>query len=248
MYKALLSLILTLLAMQAGAQNARFIEADKTWHVVYQYWAYPGFYEKDYGFTAESDVVINGKHYMRLFEMGADGMNHVVDVFREEDGKVYRYDAKRQEEQLCYDFTLRPMDVVTLSAAWSPYDYQCHVTDVEELTLADGSRASKICFTATPLCEDDEQMEDTENIWIEGIGNVCSPTCNIDDKNADGTDSYVATVKRDGEVIYNHTQTNIMGVRESSRERRSYDIQGRRVDEARQHGLVITAGRKVWRK
>lgn len=249
MYKPLLSLILTLLAMQAGAQNARFIEADKTWHVVLQYRFSSISYDLYYSFTAESDTLINDVHYMRLFDVRDDG-KHLAAIFREEDGRVYRYDTDRQAEQLYYDFTLSPNDVFTFLTGGRPFDYQCTVTATEELTLADGHRACKVCLSSIPLSWDYEgQPEATENIWIEGIGNICNPVCSILDNNGDGGGDYhVVTVKRGGELIYSRDLTGITGIREPSGEMRCYDMLGRPVDTARRHGLVITAGRKVWRK
>lgn len=249
MYKALSSLILTLLAMQAGAQNARFIEADKTWHVVLQYRFSSISYDLYYSFTAESDTLINDVHYMRLFDVRDDG-KHLAAIFREEDGRVYRYDTDRQAEQLHYDFTLSLDDVFTFLTGGRPFDYQCTVTATEELTLADGHRACKVCLSSIPLSWDYEgQPEATENIWIEGIGNICNPVYSILDNNGDGGGDYhVVTVKRGGEVIYSRDLTDITGIRKSSGKIRCYDMQGRPVDGTRRHGLVITAGRKVWRK
>lgn len=250
MHKLLTSFILALLAMQATAQNARFVEADKTWHVVLQYKFSSISYDLYYCFTAESDTLINDVHYMRLFDMRDDG-SHLAAIFREEDGRVYRYDADRQTEQLYYDFKLSPNDVFTFSTGGRPFDYQCTVTATEKLTLADGHRACKVTLSSIPLSWDYEgQPEATENIWIEGIGNICNPVYNILDNNGDGGgDYYVVTVKRGEELIYSRDlMMDIASVRDSSGEIRYYDMLGRPVDEKRGHGLVVTAGRKVWKK
>lgn len=242
MNKLLLLLSLTLVPILMRGQSVRFIEPDKTWHV--RAYNDANVFDLTFCFTAKSDILINDVHYMQMFET-TDNKMRIAGIFREEKGVVYRYYPELQKEFVYYDFTLNPVDIITVPTP--NVDYQCKVTSVDDRTLTDGTSAREIHFSATPLIEY-EGIIDTDNMWIEGIGNVNHPVMNIVDRNLDvGLEWIIMSVQCGEEIIYRHTSSGINNPK-SFKDGRVYDIQGRPVVKDTQHGLVISNGRKYLAK
>lgn len=227
-------------AMNRDGLSVRFIEPGKTWHV--EEFIHSSHYEMDYCFTAESDTLIGNVHYMRLFLMRDNKEPDIAGIFREEDGIVYRYYPTLKQEYVFYNFTLEPGEIVTLQ--WDELEdpWQLDVKAVDILTLNDGTQVRKIQLGTIGI-------EGTDEVWIEGIGNVVSPCRTVRGQVIIGSRSFVTSVKQGEEEIYKVTLSGITDTHASGdTDARAYDLQGRPVDKAAQHGLVITGGRKVLKK
>ena len=113
----------------------------------------------DIGQVFKTDTVINSTKYM-IFDTGTPESC----FFREEEGKVYRYDKTIETEYMIYDFTLSVGDV-----------FQCH--DGTEMQVAEKSLSKD--YTS---CESNPdrivlRLINTSNshdgdIWMEGVGSV----------------------------------------------------------------------------
>lgn len=130
---------------------------------------------------------INGKRYQTLEKSPEPWVCFDTDYaekteighYREEYGRVYRYDATLGKDCMTYDFTLGGNDEFELNpypekdtAAWT-----CKVTEVGSMLIR-GNVLKTIRFMATPP----SGGAPAENFWIEGIGNphnvargVCHP-------------------------------------------------------------------------
>lgn len=179
MKKSHITLSLLMLAMSASAQQP-FIKVGKSWHelwfngsaILSGHTTQQPDQTYDYAFTSQSDTLINGIHYMRLFKMLPSA--EVSGIYREEAGKVYRYDEWAKSEFLHYDFTLNEGDEFTLTDN-NGFTFDCHVTQVTEVTV-NGSPARQIHFESTIP----ELAITTSNVWTEGIGHSTSPSVSVE--------------------------------------------------------------------
>lgn len=248
--RLLIVLFLALVPALMRGQSVPFIEQDKTWHVrVYNDVCDE---EETFCFTAESDTVIKDVHYMRMFEVTGNKLK-TVGIFREEGSVVYIYYPQWEKEEVCYDFTLNTAEEISILCPSPTAVYQCKVTNTSTRTLLDGTAAREIHFSATPEYIDWDDTytdyDETDNVWIEGIGNVIHPLINIDDCNLDrGLTIILTSVQRGKETIYRNTTSAISAPKSSEKNGHIYDIQGRPVTKDTQHGLFISNGRKYFAK
>lgn len=250
MNKVLFLLAFVLIPLQMKGQSVRFIEPDKTWYV--KGLILPSYeIEEICRFTVESDTLIDGVHYMRLF-MEKDGKTSVGGIFREEGDIVYRYCPELQQEYVFYDFTLDMNAPKTVTYLWfgEKWDYLCEATAVDSQILEDGTEARKIKFT-TSVWDGFQYLDYPDNAWIEGIGSVFHPLENVWPLTYSGSPLYtVACVKRGDEVIYSNTASGVEVLKapKTLKDSRTYDLQGRPVAKDPNHGIIIRNGRKVWQK
>lgn len=246
MNKLFFLLVFVLLPFQMKGQSVCFIEPDKVWHVKGQTFYNPSNLplDRDYYFTAESDTLIDGMHYMRLFELYNNKVK-MAGIFREEEGVVYRYYPQLQREYVFYDFTLKPGETITIMEN-GRYPTKCEAKAVEIQTLKDGTKVHKIQLASTMI---DEMGEDyvAKDTWIEGIGNIIHPLLHVWAGEIDGVSYAVAYVKCGNEVIYSNTASDVESIK-ATEDSRAYDLMGRPVTKGTKQKVIIQNGRKVWRK
>lgn len=180
MKKSHITLSLLMLAMSASAQQP-FIKVGKSWHelwfngsaILSGHTTQQPDQTYDYAFTSQSDTLINGIHYMRLFKMLPSA--EVSGIYREEAGKVYRYDESTGIEYLYYDFTLNEGDDFALTSN-DGTTFDCHVTQVTEVMVND-SPVRQIHFEST---NPEFGTRTTNNVWTEGIGHSTSPSVSVE--------------------------------------------------------------------
>lgn len=106
-------------------------------------------------------------------------------LFREEDGKVYKYDEGKQVEYLFYDFTLEIGDEFSLYIPETGAEVKCTVKDIDKVTAS--------CRTHRRLHLATDNPDYKETIWIEGYGSEAGPLVSMtsSDVTKSGT-SYLA--------------------------------------------------------
>jgi hypothetical protein len=117
----------------AQADYAPLLEEGKTWHYTYHNWATG----KTYTFTEKlsGDSIVNGVTYMKYVSHDESAADVLL---REDGGKVYMYDTRKEAETLLYDFTLSVGDNVENVQAELP-DAEVRVTDVNNVQFQDKS-------------------------------------------------------------------------------------------------------------
>lgn len=133
----------------------------------------------------ENDTVIDGKTYSRImseyyatqpFKEGQYGffsLSYSKDetpdggIFREEDGKVFKYDEEKQLEYLFYDFTLQVGDKFNLYIPETGEYVECTVKDRDEVEACEQLHRRLHLTTNNPAYK--------ETIWIEGFGSEAGP-------------------------------------------------------------------------
>ena len=167
-----------------------------------------------------NDTVIDGKSYTRLYDTGYKYFNwtlpepsfmeirhhtaetyDVCGIFREDDGKIYKYDEKTQKEYLFYDFTLNVDDTFTLFIPETGENVECVVTDIDSVVSYDQT------YHRLHLSTDNPNFKETT--WIEGFGSEAGPlvSMNRSDAATYGT-SYLANA-HSKEYYYAQTFTDI---------------------------------------
>lgn len=114
-------------------------------------------------------------------------------LFREESGKVYRYDEEAQCEYLFYDFTLKEGDRFCMKVPSTGEEVTCMVSLVDEVTVQRSWNSDKNTYRRFHLVPESKNYEET--VWVEGLGNECSPLISINSKkNRENGICRVATV------------------------------------------------------
>lgn len=156
--KQLFIVLLMLLPLDLLAQNdyLSLLEVGKKWHYTYRNWATG----KTYQFMEylAGDTIIEEKNYIKNCQEGGQ----VLNLLREEGGKVYEYNSRENNERLLYDFTLCIGDTVEF---WSECEGMV-VTDINEISTGSVSRKRMtLCQYSGELIADDRP-----DFWIEGMG------------------------------------------------------------------------------
>jgi len=190
-------LYLLLIADTALAQEyVPFVEAGKDWYVVQFTMRRYGFALADGAdycghtfFNHQGDRDFDGHTYKLMHQ----GDSYIPDVeytdevckyetrqkvrlyFREENGRVYRYDTVTAKEHLVYDFTVKVGDEFD----HHPYPwieaqpFHCTVTAIDTVCIGDKSLKSIHLKVSSVIHYDDgtSAIQAWEEQWIEGIGN-----------------------------------------------------------------------------
>lgn len=180
-----------LFSLPVSAQGVNFISPNKSWHMLgfSPYWIANFIDNKvadeefDYTFSEKCDTVIRGVEYKCLMK-GGKGDMVLTGIFREEAGRVYRYEPMDGKEYMYYDFTLQEGETFMLDSYWKGDRFKCKVTAVDEVVLANGEKAKRICFEATPTYQ--EGLVSSQNVWIEGVGHIQAPDITAIDNNLCG--------------------------------------------------------------
>ena len=137
-------------------------------------------------------IVKDGKTYMKMYR-SEDGKDVVYDtgLFREEDRKVYIFDAERQEEYLMFDYSLKAGDtyetysndeqrMVTYKIL-SVSDYQegPEVIRYDYDEKADSLITHRRYLRKWTVCRTDN--ESSQKSWIESAGSLEGPLGNLRD-------------------------------------------------------------------
>ena len=158
MKKVLLFAMLLLPQMLVAQENdyLSLLEVGKKWHYTYRNWATG----KTYQFMEylAGDTIIDEKNYIKNCQQ--DGQ--VLNLLREDGGKVYEYNSREKNERLLYDFTLCIGDTVE---SWSECEGMV-VTDINEVSTGGVSRKRMtLCQYTAEFIADDRP-----DFWIEGMG------------------------------------------------------------------------------
>ena len=202
-----------------GTVYAPFLESGKEWYVWQfsseHYSLSAAEYEipKEYEYYINeeaSDTVINGTPYRQIevsnyykspmlndgkaafFDLSWYHLSSIVmgGIFREDNGKVFKYDEEKQKEYLFYDFTLNVGDQFSLFIPETGETVECTVEDTD-MVISYGQTYRRL-----HLATDDPRFKKT--IWIEGIGSEAGPLVSmISSHTANNGASYLADVRKD---------------------------------------------------
>ena len=161
-----LTMMLVPLWAMAQTDYAPLLEEGKTWHYTYHNWATG----KTYTFTDKlsGDSVVNGVTYMKYV---SHDQSEPARLLREDGGKVYMYDTRKEAETLLYDFTLSVGDNVENVQSELP-DAEVRVTDVNNVQFQDKSLKM---LTINECMKGDEPPYDPislSQVWVEGMGSA----------------------------------------------------------------------------
>lgn len=115
--------------------------------------------------------------FAELVAESFDQPTTLLALFREELGKVYRYDEEAQCEYLFYDFTLKEGDKFCLKVPSTGEEVTCTVSLVDEITIQRSWNGNKNTYRRFHLVPDSDEYEET--VWVEGLGNESSPLVSI---------------------------------------------------------------------
>ncbi len=167
MKKNLLILILAGCSFALHAQQYfPFIEEGKTWSELNTFqFPLPDPFETSYStitFKLSGDTLEDGKIWKKLFTTNEDPIQgnweQYYCIYREENGRVYKYSNFITGEELMYDFTL----VVGDSVFYDGFNYWFYVIGVDSVEV-NGAMHKRI------------QFDYPEETWVEGLGSTCRP-------------------------------------------------------------------------
>ena len=209
MRRASFFIILFLGLVSLQAQNNKFVVPGKTWHYV-EYRAYDIHVRGgqdgpclDYVmyFKTDGDKVLGDRTYSTMYKRMGDGTETLYAYMREEDGKVYRYDTRRGQEFLLFDFTLEESDEISVATLMDDYTLVCKVTDVRQVDV--GGRLLKAIHLKASIDDKTGAWPSEwfrEDVWIEGVGVTSRDFLDNLDLFRDGGNSrfltYVATEEK----------------------------------------------------
>ena len=187
-----------------------FVEKEKQWHVVRSDYNSDSPIVHYENYMLNEEVVKNGKTYLKMYRT-EDDLTVVYDagLLREENHKLYIYDADMQEEHLLFDYSLKEGD----SYETYSYDEQKMVT-YKVLSVGDYLEGPKVVrytqetdsmsaeyryLRKWTVCRaDDNTLQKT---WIEGVGSLEGPLANLYDARPISSRDYLAYVEY-GEFDY----------------------------------------------
>ena len=200
--------VLTSLAMSAQVSSyfdyAPFVKEGKKWTVVRSDFN-SGYHFDRYTLMGE-EVVKDGKTYMKMYRSEDDKtVVYDADLLREENRKVYVFDAERQAEFLAFDYSLKAGDTYETYS----YDEQKAVTyrvlSVSDFTegpkllresydaAADSMTTQQRYLQKWVVCRTDDNSH--QKTWIEGVGSLESPLANLSDARPISRRDYLAYVE-----------------------------------------------------
>ena len=169
-----------------------FVEKGKQWHVVRSDCnsGSPIVHYENYMLNEE--VVKNGKTYLKL-NRREDNSSVVYDtgLLREENRKVYIYDADMQEEHLIFDYSLKLGDTYEAYSSDENKMVSYKVVSVDDCTECPGVRSFYYDENADStvisyrklrqwtVCRTDYEF--LQKTWIEGVGSLEGPLGNLQD-------------------------------------------------------------------
>ena len=204
--------VLASVAMQAQEESndyIPFVENEKSWHVIRSGLDF-GCYQEE--FMLMGEVVKDGKSYITMSRSEGDmTVIYYEGLFREEDRKVYTYDADRQVEYLMFDYSLEPGDTYETYSLDEQKEVTYKVLSVGDYTegpevirpnhnpIDSRIRPYRYLRKWTVCRTDDESLQKT---WIEGVGSLGGPLENLRDVVIpDGFKDYLAYVEY-GDNLY----------------------------------------------
>ncbi|MBR0048889.1 MAG: T9SS type A sorting domain-containing protein [Prevotella sp.] len=196
---------MTMVAQEEANSYLPFVKDGKKW-TVFRSDFDTGHHLEHYMLINEG-IVNDGKTYMKMYR-SEDDMTTSYDtgLFREEDRKVYIFDADRKEEHLMFDYALKAGDtydtysydeqrmvtykVLSVSNYWEgpkvvsySYNEQADSTETQHRYL----KKWTVCST---------ENESQQKTWIEGVGSLEGPLGNLHDVVLPGlTKDYLAYVE-----------------------------------------------------
>lgn len=200
--------VLTSLAMSAQGSSyfdyVPFVKEGKKWTVVRSDFS-SGYHFERYMLMGE-EVVKDGKTYMKMYR-SEDDMTVVYDAgqLREENRKVYVFDAERQAEFLAFDYSLKAGDTYETYS----YDEQKAVT-YRVLSVSDFIEGPKLLRESYDAAADSMTTQQRylqkwvvcrtndnshQKTWIEGVGSLESPLANLSDARPISSNDYLAYVE-----------------------------------------------------
>lgn len=195
---------ITMQAQEASNDYIPFLKSGKQWHLVRSILGTG--YHIEHFMLMNEDVEKAGKTYMRMYRT-EDDLTVVYDagLLREEDRKVYFFDADTQKEFLMFDYSLKEGDTYDTYS----YDEQKMVT-YKVLSVGDYTEGPEVtryehdekADTMKTQCRylrkwtvsrtDDDSFHKT---WIEGIGSIEGPLANLYDTRPTSFVDYLAYVE-----------------------------------------------------
>ena len=200
--------VLTSLAMSAQGSSyfdyVPFVKEGKKWTVVRSDFS-SGYHFERYMLMGE-EVVKDGKTYMKMYR-SEDDMTVVYDAgqLREENRKVYVFDAERQAEFLAFDFSLKAGDTYETYSNDEQKAVTYKVLSVSDFTegpkllresydaKADSMTTQYRYLRKWVVCRTDDNSH--QKTWIEGVGSLESPLANLSDVRPTSSNDYLAYVE-----------------------------------------------------
>ena len=208
MKRTLLFMVCVLASLTMSAQSEQndyipFVEMGKQWHVVRTSFGAQNYHSDTYMMNEE--VVKDGKTYLKMYR-SEDDLTVVYDagLLREEDRKVYIYDADKQEEHLIFDYSLKAGDTYEAYSSDENKMLSYKVVSVGDCTEcprvrrfyydenADSTVISYRKLRQWTVCRTDN--ESIQKTWIEGVGSLEGPLENLYDNRPVSSRSYLAYV------------------------------------------------------
>ncbi|MBR5655196.1 MAG: leucine-rich repeat protein [Prevotella sp.] len=180
-----------------------FVEESKQWHVVRSTSGPDHVYEVDFYLPSGIEEIYGNNYYkMKVNIKNTEFESYLL---REEDRKIYIFDADRQEEYLMFDYSLKEGDTYETYS----YEEQKMVT-YKVLSVGDYTEGPQVkCYRNDEqanngttqyrylrkwtVCRTDNEM--LQKTWIEGVGSLEEPLANLYDERPISSVSYLAYVQ-----------------------------------------------------
>jgi len=193
---------LTMTAQENPKDYVPFVETGKQWQVVRTTMGESSHFDQ---YMMNKEVVLSGKTYMKMSHT-EDGKaeEHDAGLLREEDRKVYFFDADMKKEFLLFDYSLKAGDT------YETYSYEEQKTVTYQVMSVDNCTACpgviSYNYNETTDSMDIRQRyllkwtvrrtdnEGFQKTWIEGVGSLEGPLENLYDVSPVSSRTYLAYV------------------------------------------------------
>ena len=163
----LLSLLIGFLlpTMSLGQEYEPFLLEGKTWKYIHSKPFSEEYYYKS--LVVRGDTTINDLAYKKIYDVSTDAYQYAL---REEGKKVYCVFSTKDTPQLIYDFGKEAGEIVS-EVVDKDSKTVLRVLAVDAVKY--GDRLLRRMEVVEEYMENDQLLESSEGIWIEGLGSSC---------------------------------------------------------------------------
>lgn len=169
-----------------------FVEMGKQWHVVRSDCNSGNYIVHHENYLLNGEVVKDGKTYLKM-NRSEDDLTVVYDagLLREENRKVYIYDADMKKEHMIFDYSLKVGDTYEAYSSDENKMVSYKVMSIDDCTECPGVRTFYYDENADStvvsyrklrqwtVCRTDNEL--LQKTWIEGVGSLEGPLGNLQD-------------------------------------------------------------------
>ena len=248
MKKIIIIIVLALVPTMSFADDyVPLLEEGKTWKYTHSMPFSEEYYYKS--LVVRGDTTINDLTYKKIYDVSSDVYQYAL---REEEKRVYCMFPNKDVPQLIYDFGKDVGEIVSEEIYNNGISISKTILRVVGIdAIKYGGRILRRMEVIEEYLENDQVLESSEGIWIEGLGSFCglvSPVLLPGNNNTFYSCQIGDEMLGENELFWAKGLTD--GIKSVSKEappfsNMLYDLQGRQLQQAPHKGIVIQNGKKV---